>query len=64
MDAGRYYGMLADAMAAGSSDTPREVQLASQDMLRVYQALMDRIQGAVYLTEDGIDIRSDVTLKD
>lgn len=66
MDAGRYYAMVADAMAEAPADEPTnpEVQAAGESLIRIAQQMLDRVAYQVYLTGKGIEINTDVTLKD
>ncbi len=66
MDADRYYGLLAQAMsqAPDSGETNPEVQAAAESLMRVAQEMLDRIAYRVDFTSTGIEIKTDVLLKD
>jgi len=68
MDAARYYGFLADAIAAGEvasedSATP-EMQAAMQEIMQAVAEIYGRMSVGVHFTERGVEIDSTVTLKD
>jgi hypothetical protein len=68
MDAARYYGFLADAIAAGDSDSEKapspEMQAALEEIMQAVADVYDRMTADVRFTARGVEIDSSVTLKD
>ena len=69
MDAARYYAFLGEAVAVAEDDeseaaTPPELKAAVQEIMTAVASLYDRMTALVFLTSNGIEIRSSVSLKD
>lgn len=66
MDADRYYAMLAEAMSKTPADgeTNPQVMAASESLMRIAQEMLDRIAYRVEFTGKGIEINTEVALKD
>jgi hypothetical protein len=68
MDAARYYAFLGEAVAVaedeGDEATPPELKAAVQEIMTAVAGLYDRMTAYVFLTADGVEIRSSVSLKD
>ena len=66
MDAGAYYELIGNSMTSDIGDLGDmpEVQDAIAAMNKASQALMDRISFAINFTDNGIEMDSELTLKD
>lgn len=66
MDAGAYYEFVGDSMASdiGELGDMPEVRDAVAAMNAASKELMDRVSVAINFTGDGIEVKSDMTLKD
>jgi hypothetical protein len=67
MDAGRYYGFLGDAMAAGASadddgEASPEVARATSELMKAFEKVFSRIHFDVQFTERGIEVPSSMAL--
>ena len=66
MNAGRYYSLIGDAIAADPGDLQQmpEVRAAIEEMTDSIGEIMDRVAFDIRFTERGIEMESDVLLKD